>query len=67
MTWVTLIPKKEGAVDILDYRPISMVGSVYKVVAKVLSRRLRGVVSEWGNADNICQWETNPGWSVASK
>jgi len=46
MTWVTLIPKKEGALDILDYRPISMVGSVYKVIAKILSRRLREVVPE---------------------
>jgi len=46
MTWVTLIPKKEVAVDILDYRPISMVGSVYKVIAKILSRRLKGVVAD---------------------
>ena len=46
MTWVTLIPKKEGAVDILDYRPISMVGSIYKVIEKILSRRLRGVVPD---------------------
>jgi len=44
MTWVTLIPKKKEAVDIKDFRPISMVGCVYKVIAKVLSRRLRGVV-----------------------
>jgi len=44
MTWVTLLPKKKEAVDIKDFRPISMVGCVYKVIAKVLSRRLRGVV-----------------------
>ena len=28
MTWVTLIPKFEGANEIKDYRPINMVGSV---------------------------------------
>ena len=32
--------------DILDYRPISIVGSIYKVIAKILSRRLRRVVSD---------------------
>jgi len=46
MTWVTLIPKKAAAVDILDYRPISMVGSVYKIIAKILSRRLKHVVAD---------------------
>ena len=45
MTWVTLIPKKKGAVDILNFRPISMVGSIYNVIAKILSRRLRRVIS----------------------
>ena len=40
-TWVTLIPKKECAKSISDYRPISMVRSVYKVIAKILSSRLR--------------------------
>ena len=43
MTWVTLIPKFEGAIEIKDYRPISMVGCVYKVIAKVLANRLRKV------------------------
>jgi len=43
-TWVTLIPKKKSAVDIADFRPISMVGSIYKVIAKVLSRRLKEVM-----------------------
>ena len=41
VTWVTLIPKKKVAVEVKDYRPISMVGSVYKVIAKTLSKRIR--------------------------
>jgi len=43
-TWVTLTPKKKGAVDILDFRPISMVGCIYKVIAKILSRRSKEVM-----------------------
>ena len=31
ITWVTLISKKKVAEEVKDYRPISMVGSVYKV------------------------------------
>ena len=41
MTWVTLIPKFEGAQDMKDYRPISIVGSIYKIISKVLARKLR--------------------------
>ena len=41
VTWVTLIPKKKVATEIRDYRPISMVGSIYKLTAKILSKRLR--------------------------
>jgi len=43
-TWVTLVPKKPGVITIADYRPISMVGSLYKVIAKVISARLRRVL-----------------------
>jgi len=40
-TWVTLIPKKkDGVIRVNDFRPISMVGSFYKVIAKILSKRL---------------------------
>lgn len=46
MTWVTLIPKFEGAMKIKDYRPISMVGCIYKVITKVLANRLRKVIGE---------------------
>ena len=43
-TFIGLIPKKAGAVNLKDFRPISLVGSVYKLLSKVLARRLRGVI-----------------------
>jgi len=39
-TWITLIPKKKESVRVEDFRPISLVRSIYKVIAKILSRRL---------------------------
>nr|XP_029153455.1 uncharacterized protein LOC114927581 [Arachis hypogaea] len=43
-TWVTLAPKFVGAKEIKDFRPISLVGYVYKVISKVLVRRMRSVM-----------------------
>ncbi|KAK3206429.1 hypothetical protein Dsin_020475 [Dipteronia sinensis] len=40
-TFVTLIPKVGKLETIKDYRPISLVGSMYKILAKVLANRLR--------------------------
>ena len=45
-TFFLLIPKKEGAEDIRDFRPITLVGSVYKLLAKVLANRLKLVMGE---------------------
>ena len=45
-TFLVLIPKKENAVDIKDYRLISLVGGLYKILAKVLANRLRRVVGQ---------------------
>ncbi|XP_020967397.1 uncharacterized protein LOC110266746 [Arachis ipaensis] len=44
ITWVALAPKFIGAKEIKDLRPISMVGCVYKVISKVLVRRMRAVM-----------------------
>ena len=38
-TFIALIPKKNDASYIRDFRPISLVGSVYKILAKVLAIR----------------------------
>jgi hypothetical protein len=42
-TFIALISKKLGAVDVKDFRPISLVSGVYKIIAKVLTNRLRRV------------------------
>ena len=53
-TFITLIPKKPGAVEIKDFRPINLISGVYKILAKVLANRLEKVlhkvVSEPQNA-----------------
>ena len=36
-SFITLIAKKAGAKNIKDYRPISLIGAIYKVLAKVLA------------------------------
>ena len=45
-SFIALIPKKEGAISIKDYRPISLIRSLYKILAKVLANRLRLVLPE---------------------
>ena len=43
-TFIALIPKKNGASNIKDFRPISLVESVYKILAMVLENHLRVVL-----------------------
>ena len=45
-TFLVLIPKKEGASDVQDVKPISLVGSLYKIIAKVLENRLKRVMGK---------------------
>ena len=40
-----MIPKKKGAEDLKDFRPISLIGSIYKPIAKVLANRLKKVMN----------------------
>ncbi|KAK9927793.1 hypothetical protein M0R45_024959 [Rubus argutus] len=43
-TYICLIPKKVDSLKIGDYRPISLVTSLYKIIAKVLASRLKEVL-----------------------
>ena len=43
-TFIALIPKKNDASNIRDFKRISLVGSLYKILAKVLANRLKLVL-----------------------
>ncbi|KAJ0938354.1 putative RNA-directed DNA polymerase [Helianthus annuus] len=43
-SFIALIPKKRDPVGLSDYRPISLVGVVNKVISKVLANRLKRVL-----------------------
>jgi len=45
-TFIALIPKKSGAVDLKYFWPISLVSGVYKIIVKLLANRLRRVVEK---------------------
>ncbi|KAJ9685133.1 hypothetical protein PVL29_017245 [Vitis rotundifolia] len=45
-SFIVLLPKKSMAKRISDYRLISLITSLYKIIAKVLAGRLRGILHE---------------------
>ena len=45
-TFLVLVPKKGGAEDLKDFRPISLVGSLYKLLANVLANRIKKVMGK---------------------
>lgn len=43
-SYVCLVPKKEGAKSASEFRPISLINGVQKIVSKVLANRLEGMM-----------------------
>ncbi|GJY64455.1 RNA-directed DNA polymerase, eukaryota [Tanacetum coccineum] len=43
-SFIALIPKIPDANLVKDFRPISLIGSIYKIIAKILTNRLVGVL-----------------------
>jgi len=43
-TFIALIPKVVSPQRVNDFRPISLVGSMYKILSKVLANRLRSIM-----------------------
>lgn len=48
-TYVALIPKKAGATELRNFRPISLVSGVYKILAKTLAERMKRVLGNLVN------------------
>lgn len=43
-SFITLVPKIKDPLTLGDYRPISLIGCLYKIIAKMLACRLKGVI-----------------------
>ena len=51
-SFVALIPKVKDPVMLEQYRPISLVGAVYKIISKILAGRMKKVI---GSVIEECQ------------
>ena len=45
-SFLVLIPKKGVAIDLNDFKPISLGGNLYKLLANVLANRLKKVIGK---------------------
>ena len=53
-SFIVLIPKKTNVVEVKDFRPINLVGGMYKIISKVLANHLHrvayGLILDFQNA-----------------
>ena len=52
-TYIALIPKKNAAKELRDFRPISLIRSVYKLLSKVSTESLKKVVDKLVDAQQM--------------
>ena len=45
-SFITLVPKVVNPQQLNDFRPISLVGCMYKIISKILSSRLKRVLNK---------------------
>ncbi|KAK9048582.1 hypothetical protein SSX86_032453 [Deinandra increscens subsp. villosa] len=45
-SFISLIPKNQSPVSIVEFRPISLVGIQYKIISKILANRMAGVIDQ---------------------
>lgn len=67
---IYLIPKMGCSSSLDDFRPISLLGWVHKLVTQVLAARLKGVIGKlvWDTQPTFIRWRNVfEGWSITSK
>jgi hypothetical protein len=45
-SFLTLVSKKDHPLNLFDYRPICLIGSLYKILSKILANRIKRVMSK---------------------
>ena len=55
--FLMLVPKRGGAEVLKDIRLISLVGSLYKLLAKVLANRLKKMMGKWSQNIRMRLWK----------
>ncbi|KAJ6843969.1 uncharacterized protein M6B38_295315 [Iris pallida] len=45
-TFLTLVPKKEGATALADFRPIACCNYLYKIITHLMCRRMEGIMQD---------------------
>lgn len=44
--YITLVPKVQGIKNFIDFTPISLVNGIYKIIAKILSSRIKYFIDD---------------------
>ena len=61
--FICLIQKKEDAVQVWDFRPISLTTLTYKLIAKVLAEYLKRVMSSIIALHKVCLLKEDKYWT----
>ena len=44
--YITLVPKVQGIKNFIDFTPSSLVNGIYKIIAKILSSRIKYFIDD---------------------
>lgn len=65
-TLIALIPKKKGAKELKEFRPISLIDSMYKIFSKVLTERLKKVIAKLVDSQQLALLKGGKFWMLFS-
>lgn len=65
-TLIIHVPKKTSSMELGDFCPICLVTSLYKIVSKVLSLRLKGVMELMVSSTRVLLFRGDRFWIVSS-